>query len=319
MTVEQLKGVNSGISSSVSIPAVTCTLEVSVFNSAIKDMDTAQNVASDKQAEDGAYKVVKDLFPKSQELDAMRSSFGKARNHGIYKYTIATGGKGSPRLLPIKNLEKCTRFVDQCEQEYKDNLNKFLNSYDSKVSEQAFKLGKGFDATQYPSKHEVAKYFSWQYSVMPLPQGGISGVMGELFNDISDDFKQRFEYLESESKSAVQKSIDKGIQKEITEGKGLKEFLENVVTRLKLRNETEDKQDSGEDIQRAKISNSLITNPLDKAQKLQDFNFSNDPKITELCRQVIDALGDVDKSQLDDSRYTRDTVIAKVGGILDKF
>tara|TARA_R100001086_G_scaffold167635_1_gene91038 strand:+ start:28 stop:987 length:960 start_codon:yes stop_codon:yes gene_type:complete len=319
MTVEQLKGVNSGVSSSVSIPAVTCTLEVSVFNSAIKDMDTAQNVASDKQAEDGAYKVVKDLFPKSQELDAMRSSFGKARNHGIYKYTIATGGKGSPRLLPIKNLEKCTRFVDQCEQEYKDNLNKFLNSYDSKVSEQAFKLGKGFDATQYPSKHEVAKYFSWQYSVMPLPQGGIGGAMGELFNDISDDFKQRFEYLESESKSAVQKSIDKGIQKEITEGKGLKEFLENVVTRLKLRNETEDKQDSGEDIQRAKISNSLITNPLDKAQKLQDFNFSNDPKITELCRQVVDALGDVDKSQLDDSRYTRDTVIAKVGGILDKF
>ena len=319
MTVEQLKGVNSGVSSSVSIPAVTCTLEVSVFNSAIKDMDTAQNVASDKQAEDGAYKVVKDLFPKSQELDAMRSSFGKARNHGIYKYTIATGGKGSPRLLPIKNLEKCTRFVDQCEQEYKDNLNKFLNSYDSKVSEQAFKLGKGFDATQYPSKHEVAKYFSWQYSVMPLPQGGIGGAMGELFSDISDDFKQRFEYLESESKSAVQKSIDKGIQKEITEGKGLKEFLENVVTRLKLRNETEDKQDSGEDIQRAKISNSLITNPLDKAQKLQDFNFSNDPKITELCIQVVDALGGVDKSQLDDSRYTRDTVIAKVGGILDKF
>lgn len=319
MTVEQLKGVNSGVSSSVSIPAVTCTLEVSVFNSAIKDMDTAQNVASDKQAEDGAYKVVKDLFPKSQELDAMRSSFGKARNHGIYKYTIATGGKGSPRLLPIKNLEKCTRFVDQCEQEYKDNLNKFLNSYDSKVSEQAFKLGKGFDATQYPSKHEVAKYFSWQYSVMPLPQGGIGGAMGELFSDISDDFKQRFEYLESESKSAVQKSIDKGIQKEITEGKGLKEFLENVVTRLKLRNETEDKQDSGEDIQRAKISNSLITNPLDKAQKLQDFNFSNDPKITELCIQVVDALGGIDKSQLDDSRYTRDTVIAKVGGILDKF
>tara|TARA_R100001224_G_scaffold95833_1_gene65509 strand:+ start:305 stop:1264 length:960 start_codon:yes stop_codon:yes gene_type:complete len=319
MTVEQLKGVNSGVSSSVSIPAVTCTLEVSVFNSTIKDMDTAQNVASDKQAEDGAYKVVKDLFPKSQELDAMRSSFGKARNHGIYKYTIATGGKGSPRLLPIKNLEKCTRFVDQCEQEYKDNLNKFLNSYDSKVSEQAFKLGKGFDATQYPSKHEVAKYFSWQYSVMPLPQGGIGGAMGELFSDISDDFKQRFEYLESESKSAVQKSIDKGIQKEITEGKGLKEFLENVVTRLKLRNETEDKQDSGEDIQRAKISNSLITNPLDKAQKLQDFNFSNDPKITELCIQVVDALGGVDKSQLDDSRYTRDTVIAKVGGILDKF
>ena len=319
MTVEQLKGVNSGVSSSVSIPAVTCTLEVSVFNSAIKDMDTAQNVASDKQAEDGAYKVVKDLFPKSQELDAMRSSFGKARNHGIYKYTIATGGKGSPRLLPIKNLEKCTRFVDQCEQEYKDNLNKFLNSYDSKVSEQAFKLGKGFDATQYPSKHEVARYFSWQYSVMPLPQGGIGGAMGELFSDISDDFKQRFEYLESESKSAVQKSIDKGIQKEITEGKGLKEFLENVVTRLKLRNETEDKQDSGEDIQRAKISNSLITNPLDKAQKLQDFNFSNDPKITELCIQVVDALGGVDKSQLDDSRYTRDTVIAKVGGILDKF
>ena len=319
MTVEQLKGVNSGVSSSVSIPAVTCTLEVSVFNSAVKDMDTAQNVASDKQAEDGAYKVVKDLFPKSKELDAMRSSFGKARNHGIYKYTIATGGKGSPRLLPMKNLEKCTRFVDGCEQEFKDNLNKFLNSYDSKVSEQAFKLGKGFDATQYPTRHEVAQHFSWQYSVMPLPQGGIGGAMGELFNDISDDFKERFEYLESESKDALEKSIDKGIQKEIHEGKGLKDFLENVVTRLKLRNETEDKLDMGDDIQRAKISSSLIMNPLDKAQKLQDFNFSNDPKITELCGQVVDALSGVDKSQLDDSRYARDTIIAKVGGILDKF
>ena len=315
MTVEQLRNVGGDIA----IPAVTCTLEVSVFNSKVKDNDTALDVSSDKQADESAYQVIKDLFPKSKELEAMRSCYGRARNHGIYKYTIATGGKGSPRLLPMKNLEKCTRFVDGCEKEFKDERDKFLNSYENKVAEQAIKLGKGFDATQYPTRHEVAQYFSWQYSIQPLPQGGIKGVMGDLFSDISDDFKERLEYLESECKSAVQQSIDKGVQKEIHEGKGLKEFLKNVVDRLKERNETEEKQDNGEKVANAKIIESLLQNPLDKVEKLQDFNFTNDPEVTKLCDEVIEAIGNVTKSQLADSRYTRDTVITKVSNILDRF
>ena len=327
MTVEQL--LNSGvvgkpdwdamINDDIAIPAVTCTFSAEVFNSKVKDADTAQYVSSNKQAEDCAYQVVKDLFPKSKELDAMRSCYGRARNHGIYKYTIATGGKGSPRLLPMKNLEKCTRFVAGCEKEFKDERDKFLDSYENKVAEQAIKLGRGFDATQYPTRHEVAQRFSWQYSIQPLPQGGISGVMGDLFGAMSDDFKERLEYLESECKSAVQQSIDKGVQKEIHEGKGLKEFLQNVVARLKERNETEEKQDNGEKVANAKISESLLQNPLDKVEKLQDFNFTNDPEVTKLCDEVIEAIGDVTKSQLADSRYTRDTVITKVSNILDRF
>ena len=329
MTVEQLQEARSRtvgkpdwdamIDDDIAIPAVTCTLEVSVFNSKVKDNDTALDVSSDKQADESAYQVIKDLFPKSKELETMRSCYGRARNHGIYKYTIATGGKGSPRLLPMKNLEKCTRFVDECEKKFKEERDKFLDSYENKVAEQAFKLGRGFDATQYKTRHEVVKYFSWQYSIQPLPQGGVKGVMGELFGDINDDFKERLDYLESECKSMVKQSIDKGVQKEIHEGKGLKDFLENVVNRLKLRNETEEKQDNGEKVATAKISESLLQNPLDKVEKLQDFNFTNDPEVTKLCEQVQEALGGITKSQLDDSRYTRDTVITKVDSILDKF
>ena len=327
MTVEQLKNVGSDVPTP-QLPAVTATFTAPCVPNRRKDKQVAEEVEANKKVSRGVVKVDKELFPHDPEVKSMKEYYGHARNNIFYAKSVATSDvKGSPRVILIKNLEFVTKEMSKYEQKFNDARDKFLSNYEDRVARQAIDLGDMFDSSVYPTKREMRTKCYWRFEVMPLPQGDIGGVVGEMVKSMSKDMQNQYAYLLSEVESrnrlmtSVQDSIQQSINKEIYEGKnGLKSYLKNILVRIDSFNSTQEAKDRGEKVTNTKISESLLQNPLDKIEKLQEFNstVNGDSRVNELCGKVQDAIGGVSTSQIKDSIVTRDSITNKVSDILEK-
>jgi hypothetical protein len=183
----------------------------------------------------------------------------------------------------------------QREQQFNALVDTFVNNFSTKVAAQAFKLGKLFDAKEYPSANDMHRKFGFRYHFTPVPESGDFRV--DIGNDAMNDLKDQYDRL-------YQSNLDKV-------NADAWDRLYKVLTQLSFGLRTDENGKQG------KIYSSVVDNAKDLCDLLQHFNVSGDTQLEAMRIKLEDTITGIDAKDIKDSDYVRVTVKKTVDSMLD--
>jgi hypothetical protein len=280
---------------SLSSSAMLLDLNISVYTGRKQDKATANEVSIAKGARASATSVHKNLFAEDADLAAINSYAGLVRTW-LYQVTLPWSDGGT-RLVPTRVFFEISHELNQHEQEFDKLVDRFVNNYSTKVAAQAFKLGKLFDAKEYPAAPDLHKKFAIRYHFTPVPEAGDFRV--DIPAEAAQQLKDKFEAtMHDRLQDAMVEPWDR-LYEEITH----------------IRNKMTPKEDG----KPSKLFSSMIENALRLCETLKSLNVLDDPKLEEARRHLEMSLENVDIKSLRDSPELRESVKVKMNDLVDKF
>lgn len=254
------------------------------------ELNIAKNAKSKK-----ASSVYKSLFAEDADLEAITSYGGKVRQW-LYDVTLPWSDTGT-RLVPTAKFFDISHELKQHEDEFYKLVARFLNNYSTKVSAQAFKMGKFFDAKEYPSAGEIQHKFGFNYVFSPVPQAG--------------DFRVD---LPAEALAQVEANFEGAVTKR------LQAVMQEPWERLyKEISHIRDKMIDKEDGKPQRLYQSMLDNALSLCETLKSLNIMNDADLEAARRALELSLTDVDIKSLRSSPEVRESIKVKMQDLTDKF
>jgi hypothetical protein len=270
-------------------------LNISVYTGRKQDKATANEVSVAKGARASATSVQKNLFAEDTDLEAINSFAGVSRTW-LYNVTLPWSDSGT-RLVPTKVFMDISHELTQREQQFNALVDTFVNNFSTKVAAQAFKLGKLFDAKEYPSANDMHRKFGFRYHFTPVPESGDFRV--DIPAEAAQQLKDKFEAtMRDRLEDAMIEPWDR-LYEEITH----------------IRNKMVPKEDG----KPSKLFASMLENALRLCETLKSLNVLDDPKLEEARRQLELSLENVDIKSLRDSPELRESVKTKMNDLVDKF
>ena len=261
-----------------------------------------------------------------REIEIMEQMRGFARNHAIYeKGTKAGKGGSAPYFIPLDDLEFVTNRVSEASRTFHECADALRDevTYADRIKACERIQGDHFNRNDYPaSAEDCYRRIRWDYSIDLIPEKGLSGGLGDMMNSIGDAARQTIEFHLSESRIKLASNIKDGLNNElqVNKEKNLKYYLENLRSNCLNRNASSDAKANGNNVKDSPISNTLLDNPLHKAEKLKKLaTMLGDSSTASLCDTTITTLKGTDVSQVKDSKFARDSLISNVSDILSKF
>lgn len=280
---------------SISSSAMLLDLNISVYTGRKQDKATANEVSVAKGARASATSVQKNLFAEDTDLEAINSFAGVSRTW-LYNVTLPWSDSGT-RLVPTKVFMDISHELTQREQQFNVLIDTFVNNFSTKVAAQAFKLGKLFDAKEYPSANDMHRKFGFRYHFTPVPESGDFRV--DIPAEAAIQLKEKFE---ASVKSRVQEAMNAPWERL---------YQEVVHIRAKMLPK--------EDGKPQKLYASMLENALGLCTTLQSLNVLDDPDLEAARRALEISLIDVDIKSLRDSPEMRDSIKTKMDDLTDKF
>lgn len=271
-------------------------MNISIYTGRKQDKATATEVNTAKGARSSrATSVHKNLFAEDADLEAINSHAGKVRTW-LYSVTLPWSDTGT-RLVPTKAFFDISHELYQHEAEFNRLVDQFVNNYGTKVSAQAFKLGKLFDSKEYPDAHEMHRKFAFRYHFTPVPESGDFRV--DIPAEAAQQLKQKFEStMHSRLQEAMTEPWDR---------------LYNEITHIRA------KLTPKEDGTMPRLYASMLENALSLCDTLESLNVLDDPQLEEARRQLRISLENIDIKTLRESPEMRDSVKVKMNDLIDKF
>jgi hypothetical protein len=208
--------VRESVSKALACNYMLAKLHVRIWSGRKTDKDASAELLADKGAVANAAAVVKNLFAgKDGPLKDTHAAYTRIRTW-FYEHTApwttnSVGAMKGDRLIStaqsINFLGEFARLKKEAEAVKQD----FLNDYDQLVQDVAQSLGQLYDATQYPTKAEVARLFGAEMSLQPLPEttdfNRLTNVPAELVSGLSDQYERNMEAQMNNALSDVQKRL----------------------------------------------------------------------------------------------------------------
>jgi len=208
--------VRESVSKALACNYMLAKLHVRIWSGRKTDKDASAELLADKGAVANAAAVVKNLFAgKDGPLKDTHAAYTRIRTW-FYEHTApwttnSVGAMKGDRLIStaqsINFLGEFARLKKEAEAVKQD----FLNDYDQLVQDVAQSLGQLYDATQYPTKAEVAKLFGAEMSLQPLPEttdfNRLTNVPAELVSGLSDQYERNMEAQMNNALADVQKRL----------------------------------------------------------------------------------------------------------------
>lgn len=276
--------------------AMLLDLHISTYTGRKQDKATAEEVNTAKNAKSKkASSVYKSLFADDTDLEAIVAYGGRVRSW-LYEVTLPWSDGGT-RLVPTSKFFDISHELAQHEQEFFKLVQRFVTNFSTKVSAQAFKLGKLFVASEYPSIGEIQNKFGFVYVFTPVPQAGDFRVdlPAEALAQVEANFEQA---VSKRVQSVMQEPWDR---------------LYKEVTHIK------DKMIDKEDGKPQKLYQSMLDNALSLCETLKSLNIMNDPDLEAARRGLELSLTDVDIKSLRQSPEVREAIKVKMQDLTDKF
>lgn len=276
--------------------AMLLDLHISTYTGRKQDKATAEEVNTAKNAKSKkASSVYKSLFADDADLEAIVAYGGRVRSW-LYEVTLPWSDGGT-RLVPTSKFFDISHALKQQEDEFFLLVQRFLNNYSTRVSAQAFKLGKFFSATEYPSAGEIENKFGFTYVFTPVPQAG--------------DFRVD---LPAEALAQVEANFEQAVSKRV------QTVMQEPWDRLyKEVSHIKDKMIDKSDGKPQKLYQSMLDNALSLCETLKSLNIMNDPDLEAARRALELSLTNVDIKSLRQSPEVRESIKAKMQDLTDKF
>lgn len=192
------------------------TLNVRIWSGKKTDKNATQELLVDKGAIANAASVVKQLLAGNDaKLKETAAAFTRIRTF-FYENTSpwttsSIGAMKGDRLVSTATSITFLGDFARLKNEADTILTEFLNEYDKAVSNAAVSLGALYDATQYPTKQQVATLFSANLDLRPVPESAdfdrLTNVPAELATGLKDLYERNVEKQMDNALSDVQKRL----------------------------------------------------------------------------------------------------------------
>ena len=280
---------------SISASAVLVELNISVWPASKIDRETTELTNTNAGAVRYASQTKKNLFAGTGLRKDIEKFAARARlYHNLH--TLPWADKGE-RMLPTKLFMEYKQTMNGFERTFDVMCQNFFVQYPRLVAEAPTNLGALYKASDYPDIEEVKQKFGFRRSVNPMPDSGDFrlDIPAEDLDDVRAEFRDKFD---ERLKEAMRAPWDK---------------LHSVLTGIS------DKLEEGNDGDKKRYHDSLLTNPLELCALLTKLNVTNDPLLEEARRQVELTMLGANLENIKEDADSRSELKSKVDSILGKF
>lgn len=276
------------------------SVDVNVWSATKQDRGISNEVTTAKRADQSAGRYVKNLLadnPRHKAVANYRQTIYNWVKRRTYRWN------NSQDYLPSVDLPKFKQEYREHEIMFNKLLAEFIASYDSIVSDMAFKQGDMFDRNDYPAREELASKFGIRLYVSEVP---MSDFRCRIASDIADDLFETYSQQAQEIVSNVmveQQTRFIDVMKSISHCCG-----------------TEESEVDGEvKIRKRKIYDTTIEKAREMCQTFKEFNLEGSVELEQARASLERALDGVDAQTIRESDAVRANVKSDIDDILGKF
>jgi hypothetical protein len=152
--------------------AMIATVEIKTWNARAYDDAVTKEVAQSKGTSPEAGRYNKVLMPGEPMLAEIKTKRAAVRAYH-YKNTLPWTWKGG-QLLPTTHFVEYSKKIAELVQEFDDAVDAFCDPtyYNNAIDNARITLGTIFDASLYPSAHDIKKHFYCAVDYAPCPNSG---------------------------------------------------------------------------------------------------------------------------------------------------
>lgn len=287
---------------SLASSGVLVAVEISVWSATKQDKVISDEVTTAKRADKSAGRYTKNLLadhPKHKALMNYRQTIYNWMKRRTYEWNSAQ------YYLPTPDVPPFMQEYRNHETGFNKALDDFIVSYDSIVSDMAFKQGDMFNRNDYPSAQQVRNKCSLNLYVNDVPMNDFRVAIA---NEISDDL---FNTYSRQTERIIDSIATQQAER----------FIE-VMTSIShcCGHDTVGVDGNGEDkLKRRKIYDTTLIKAREMCESFKTFNLTNDTEL-EMARAKLErTLRDVNAQDLRESDAVRHEVKTNIDNILDKF
>lgn len=288
---------------SLASSAVLVSIDTHVWSATKQDRGISNDVADSKRANRNAGKYVKNLLadhPKHKAIVNYRQTIYNWTKRRTYRWNDAND------LLPSIDVPKFKQEFGEHQATFDKLVDDFIASYQTIVSDMAFKAGDMFNRSDYPAVDELQAKFGVHLYVSEVPMSDFRcGIASDIADDLFETYSRQAENIVTEVVLA-QKTRFIEVMQSISHCCGYDELgVDDNTGETKIR--------------KRKIYDTTIQKALEMCETFKGFNLSADPDL-ELARASLErALADVDAKGIRESDAVRTAVKEDVDSILSKF
>lgn len=264
-------------------------LTISAWSGHKLDKAKTAAVTSDAKAASDAARVNKHLVSKEALADITRTA--NALRQYFYRATLPWGDNGD-RLLGaagfMEFMEATARLMD----DFHAAVDEFITArYPAERARAQFRMGEMFDADDYPAPECLRSKFSTALDIHGIPT--------------SDDFRVALKDSDAER---IRKQIDTSNNQRLRDAMRLLwERLFDVVENFAQRMEDG-----------SRFKEATVVNLQELAEAVPALNITNDPDLTELCKEIQQKLGSVTAKDLRKDDAARQQARQEAKAIVDR-
>lgn len=257
--------------------AMVVNLQIGAWTGHRLDKAATDKVISDAHAHGDAARVNKHLIPKTAMKD-ITSAASAVRNH-FYEKTLPWKDNGDRLLTRVMYMDFVGEHAKLTD-DFRHAVDRFLRAgYPTAVEQAEFRMGKLFNADDYPSPEALRRKFYINLDIDAVVAAGDFRV--EMDQDHIDSIKQDMEAAMEHRMAVAMRSVW--------------ERLADVVSKFHERMENKD----------AIFRNSLVENMREMVDLLPGLNVTNDPDITAMGDQIRHTLYGYEPDDLRANAETR--------------
>jgi len=269
--------------------AMLVRLSISQWSARRFDFKATHKVIAEYGAKEDAGRFNKLLI----DHDAVKRYQKAANEAREFHYTnTLPWGDDNARILPSTNYLAYTQKMRELRSTFENSVDEFVEAYPTLIEKAKADLNGLFSFADYPDQHSLREKFRFAVRVSPVPASNDFRVL------LADDEVNR---IKSDIETTIKESIA-GAMKDAWER--LIWVVGNVAERL-------GKVD-------AVFRNSLIDNMAKLCDILPKLNLTDDPKMTQIIKEVKEVLVPLDPDELRESKVIRKKAADRAQDILKR-
>lgn len=278
--------------------ALLVKLSIGRWSGQKTDANVTNEVAERHKADKASGKYRKRLVTKTalKEIDSIAGAARSAHNMLTLPWT-----DDGARVITTESYEHYSKVMRDFRDKMQAAVDEFIKTYDDHVIDAKEALGTMFDPDDYPPRNVVKSKFTFDVEPSPIPMKGDfrAKVSNEEAAIIAKD-------IEARSKMRLEHAM-----RDVWER--VADVTEKMVDRLSA-------YKPKEGLHRAEntFRDSLVYNVEELARVLPSLNITNDPKLDELQKELLNKLCHYDPQQLREDSNARAQTAKEAKAILKK-
>jgi hypothetical protein len=200
-------------------------------------------------------------------------------------------------LLPMENFFSYREQLGTMENNFYKLVDDFIVAYPTLVNAQAFKLGKYFDASEFPTVESLPRRFKFVANFLPVPEKGDFRINCE--ERVKADLAEQYEKMYTDKLADAMREPWNRLHEVLM-------HISNTMT---------DKPNGDRKIFR----DTLVENATGLCDLLTRLNVTRDPELEKARRMLESTINNVDPDDLRSSSHARLELKSSVDEIINKF